>query len=74
MIHRDHRRVQRCRFHIDPDLATHAGISGPPFHRISDVDTLVRTLVIEGLAMVEIDMAATGTFPACDPFNQRPGA
>jgi hypothetical protein len=68
MIHRDHKCVQRCRFYIDPDLAMHAGISGPPFHRFSDADTLVRTSVIKGLAMVEIDMAATGT------FNQRPAA
>jgi hypothetical protein len=74
MIHRDHKRVQGFRFYIDPDIATHARISEPPFHRFSDADTIVRTSAIKGLTMVEIDMAATGTFPACDPFNQRPAA
>jgi hypothetical protein len=70
-IHRDHSHVQRRGFQIDPDIATHAGISGPPFHRFSHADTLVRTSAIKGLRMVEVDKAATGTFPVCD---QHPAA
>jgi hypothetical protein len=72
MIHRDHRRVQRRRFYIDLDLARRAGISGPPFHCFSHADTLVWTLAIKGLTMVEVDMTAVGEFPAYYPFNQKP--
>jgi hypothetical protein len=71
MIHRDHGRIQRCCFYIDPDLAARARMSGPPFHRCLHADTLVRTLASKGLTMAEIDNAASGMFPICD---QHPAA
>ena len=73
--------AQGRRFYADlqgPELERLAALSDIPYFRCSHAetfgDTVANALVIKGLTMVEVDMAAVGEFPAYYPFNQKPAA